>query len=242
MDVNCLEEKRVEELDTLQKEIRYRFRDINLLNQALTHSSFINENSNSLKDYEKFEFLGDAVIELIVSEYSFKEFDSFSEGELSKFRSRLVSESNLAEIARRIDLGKFLLLGKGEERTDGRNKDSILASSLEALFGAIFLDSDYKKTCSVFLRIIENIDVNSRVLKDKDYKSKLQELFQEKVGRLPIYKVIDEHGPDHSKTFTIGIYLNRKILERGKGRSKKGAEQSAAKVLLEKIKKEGFHF
>ncbi|HUU49344.1 MAG TPA: ribonuclease III [Nitrospinota bacterium] len=242
MNMVSLGNRRIKDLDIVQKKIKYKFKNIDLLNQALTHSSFINENSKEFKDYEKFEFLGDAVIGLIVSEYSLREFDNFSEGELSKFRSRLVSKANLANLAQTIDLGKFLLLGKGEERTNGRDKYSILASSLEALFGAIFLDSGYKKTSSVFLKFLKNTDISSKFFDDRDYKSKLQELFQEKMGKRPVYKVVDEYGPDHSKTFEIGICINKKILERAKGRSKKEAEQNAAKMVLRKVKKEGFNF
>lgn len=241
-EIFLLEEK-FKKNDILEKKIGYHFKEKNLLVQALTHSSFINENGSSgLKDYERFEYLGDAVIGLIVSEFSFKKFDHYSEGGLSKLRSRLVSETNLAEIARTIDLGSFLLLGKGEELTNGRDKNSILANSLEALFGAVFLDGGYKKACSAFFRITKSMDITAKLSDDKDYKSKLQEILQEKIGKIPTYKVISESGPGHSKTFEVGVCLNRKILERGKGKSKKEAEQKAAKRVLKKIEKEDFHF
>ena len=237
-----LGEERIEEVDILQATIQYRFNDINLLTQALTHSSYINENGSGLKDYERFEFLGDAVIDLIVSDYSLKEFDDFSEGDLSKLRSRLVSEANLAYLARTIDLGRFLLLGRGEELTDGRNKDSILACSLEALFGAIFLDSGYHEASEAFLKIIKKADVESKIFDDQDYKSKLQEFLQGKQGKIPTYRVLKEEGPGHSKIFEIGVYVNKKILEKGTGKNKKEAEQKAAKRALKRIEKEDFDF
>lgn len=149
-----LSTERIQDLDFLQKQIGYTFRDISLLNKSLTHKSHVNENSESLKDNERFEFLGDSVLDLIVSGYLLKAFPDFSEGTLSKIRAAVVNESCLAELARQIDLGKYLLLGKGEESSGGRKKNSLLANAYEALAGAVYFDSNLEKAMDLYIPIL----------------------------------------------------------------------------------------
>lgn len=230
----------MENADYLEVETKlgHKFNSKELLEEALRHSSFVNEQPKSdLRDNERLEFLGDAVINLIVGHILMDRHPHLKEGDLSRTRANLVNESQLAVIARSLDLGGFIRLGKGEIQTDGREKNSILAGAFEALVAAVYLDGGFKTA----FRIIENsfvpfLELVHSVTDSYDYKSQLQEWVQEKQGEIPKYKVIREEGPDHDKTFWISV--NAFDLEtEGRGKNKKTAEQDAARKMLEVLKK-----
>lgn len=224
---------RTQELACLQKQIGYTFRDISLLNKALTHKSYVNENSQPLKDNERFEFLGDSVLDLIVSGYMIKAFPNFSEGTLSKIRAAVVNESCLTELARQIDLGKYLLLGKGEESSGGREKNSLLANAYEALAGAVYFDSDLETALNIYLPVLEKeIAKYAETARFRDHKSELQEYTQTHFNSIPNYKIVNEKGPAHAKEFEVVVLVQEIIRGRGNGKSKKEAEQAAAQSAL----------
>ena len=226
--------ERTQELSLLQEKIGYSFRDLSLLNKALTHKSHANENSQPVKDNERFEFLGDSVLDLIVSGYMIKTFPDFSEGTLSKIRAAVVNETCLAELARGIDLGKYLLLGKGEESSGGREKNSLLANAYEALAGAIYFDSNLETALDIFLPVLEvEIAKYSDTPRFRDYKSDLQEYTQIHFNCIPNYKVVNEKGPDHAKEFEVVVLIQEGVRGRGSGKTKKESEQAAAKSALE---------
>ena len=211
----------------LEKNIGYHFRDKNLLKAAVTHSSYANENRGGLAYNERLEFLGDAVLQLITSEKLFKENPDMPEGRMSKQRAALVCEDALAGYSREINLGDFMLLGKGEEATGGRNRPSILADAFEALTGAIFLDGGMDNAKRFVRRFL---DVAHTSL--KDYKTLLQEIIQKNPGERLSYVVTGESGPDHDKVFNVEVHLNSNVIGKGTGKSKKQAEQAAAKEAL----------
>ncbi|MBU5314199.1 ribonuclease III [Tissierella carlieri] len=215
--------------------LNYKFRNISLLKTALTHSSYANENKMKITDNnERLEFLGDTILNLIVSQYLYKKYPYYPEGELTKIRAKVVCESSLAFAARKIDLGKYLLLGKGEEATGGRDRDSILADASEALVGAVYMDSDFQVVNKLLLENFE-ADIVYAVAKGAlfiDYKTELQENLQ-KITRAKIeYKVVKEEGPDHNKIFYMDVIVDNKTVGTGTGRNKKEAEQMAAKEAL----------
>jgi len=235
-----MEEKREKELKEFQEKIGYFFKNIILLNQALIHRSYVNEvNKLSLEDNERLEFLGDAVLGLVVSHLIMMDFPDQDEGVLSKMRAAIVNERSLAEISRKIDLGTYLVLGRGENLTDGRNKSSILADAYEALFAAIYLDGGidavFRIASSHFAGIISLLNENSFY---QDHKSVLQEYSQEMYKVAPKYVLIEESGPDHQKIFTVEARIDGTSSGLGKGRSKKEAEQRAAKEIFDKILRE----
>jgi ribonuclease-3 len=218
----------------IEAELGYRFHSSDLLEEALRHSSFVNEQPDlNLRDNERFEFLGDAVLSLAVGHILMQRYPDLKEGDLSRMRANLVNESQLSRIARSIHLGKFIRLGKGEIQTNGREKKSILADTYEAIIAAVYLDGGFEAAYHL-------IDANfSSLLEGKspradhhDYKSKLQELVQEKQGAMPQYRIIREEGPDHEKTFWIELAVFD-IETQGSGKSKKMAEQDAARRALE---------
>ncbi|WP_326828274.1 ribonuclease III [Tissierella pigra] len=222
-------------LDSLEEILHYKFKDIKLLKKALTHSSYANENKLKVTDNnERLEFLGDTIISLIVSQYLYKKYPNYPEGELTKIRAKVVCESSLAFAAHKMELGKYLLLGKGEESTGGRERESILADATEALVGAIYMDSDFEAVNKLLLKNFE-ADIVHAVAKGAlfiDYKTELQENLQ-KITRGKIeYKVVKEEGPDHNKIFYMDLIVDDKIVGTGTGRSKKEAEQMAAKEAL----------
>ncbi|WP_336513033.1 ribonuclease III [Clostridium sp. Cult2] len=229
---------RMKILNKLQSEIGYQFKDIKLLNTALTHSSYANENKDkNSESNERLEFLGDSVISLVVSDYLYKRFTEFPEGELTKRRATVVCESSLAFAARKISLGDYLLLGKGEEATGGRNRDSILADAFEALTGGIYVDGGLKKTEEYLLELFEQ-EVIYALSKGNlfiDYKTELQEVLQKRAKSKIEYKVEKEVGPDHNKKFYMNVIVENKVIGSGLGRNKKEAEQMAAKQALLKI-------
>ncbi|MDD4803644.1 MAG: ribonuclease III [Candidatus Pacebacteria bacterium] len=206
------------------------FKDKNLLKQAFTHRSYLNEHRDvELVHNERLEFLGDAVLELIVTEYLYNKYPTSTEGELTSFRSALVNAITLSDAASKVQMNDFLLLSKGESKDTGRARQIILANTIEALIGAIYLDQGYDGakyfiSNNVFTLIDKIVEDKSWI----DSKSKFQEEAQENEGITPQYKTIKEEGPDHDKKFTVGVYLNEKKIAEGEGKSKQDAEQIAA--------------
>ena len=225
--------------DNLTAILNYSFKNRELLSEAFRHPSYVYEKDDpGVSDNQRLEFLGDAVINLAISHLLMESFPEMKEGDLSKYRASLVSESGLHFIARELELGDYLLLGKGEERTNGRKKPSILTDALEALIGAIYLDSGFTDA----LRVIEGIfsPLLNRIGLDgsiNDFKTELQEYSQEAFQSTPEYRLEKETGPDHNKTFYVAVYLKGNVLGRGEGKSKKEAEQRAAKEALACLRK-----
>ncbi len=219
----------------IQERIDHRFSHPELLERALTHKSYANE--NRVPDHnERLEFLGDSVLGLVVSEYLMNTCPDSTEGDLSRLRAAVVSEHALAVVARDIGLGSFLLLGKGEDQTGGRNKDSLLANCLEALIASVYLDAGIDAVKSFVLRFFgEIIRASCTARGSQDFKTELQELCQEQIKQLPEYHVVTETGPDHQKQFAVELILKGEVCGRGIGKSKKEAEQKAAKEALEKL-------
>ena len=223
----------------IEHQLQYKFKDRKLLEEALRHSSYVNELTDlKLRDNERLEFLGDAVLNLIVGHILMQHYPELKEGELSRSRANLVNETQLAEMARAFDLGSFIHLGKGEVQTQGREKNSILADAFEALVAAVYLDGGFNAAFNIleknFLPLINHLYLAANNL---DYKSELQELIQIGNSAMPNYSIIREEGPDHDKTFWIALKVNN-IETRGTGKSKKAAEQDAARKALEILKKE----
>ena len=214
-------------MKSLEKNIGYTFRDKELLKTAVTHSSYANENRGGLNYNERLEFLGDAVLQLITSEKLFCENPTMPEGKMSKMRAALVCEDALAGYSTEINIGEYMLLGKGEEMSGGRHRPSILADAFEAVTGAIFLDGGMENAKKFVLRFL---DAAHRSL--QDYKTLLQEIIQKNPGERLSYVVTGETGPDHDKSFTVEVHLNSNIIGKGTGKSKKQAEQAAAKEAL----------
>jgi len=234
--VNILLERR-RKLEELQTIIDYRFRDIEILNTSLTHSSYANESKYNVASNERLEFLGDVIVNLVVSEYLYNKFTELPEGELTIRRASVVCESSLAFAARKINLGDYLLLGKGEEATGGRNRDSILADAFEALTGAIYIDGKYESARNFLLVNFEEevIYALSKGNLFKNYKAELQELLQKKAKSKAEYVLEREDGPDHRKKFYMNVIVEDKVIGKGMGRNKKEAEQNAAKQALMKL-------
>ncbi len=225
--------------DDLARVTDYSFKNQELLYQAIRHPSYVYEKDNPrVSDNQRLEFLGDAVINLAISNLLMESFPEMKEGDLSKYRASLVSENGLSCIALELELGDYLLLGKGEERTDGRKKLSILSDALEALIGAIYLDGGFTEALRViaklFSSLLESISPGKSV---NDFKTDLQEYSQEAFQSTPQYRLEKETGPDHNKTFYAGVYLKGDLMGKGKGKSKKEAEQNAAKEALACLKK-----
>ncbi len=215
----------------LENAIGVLFRDKELLLQALVHRSAARE-SRAHGNNERLEFLGDAVLELVTTEYLFR-ISTKPEGELTNWRSALVQGSHLADVARELKLGEYLFMSRGEEASDGRNKQSTLANALEALIGAIYLDRGFEVAQEFCLEfILQDLTKLLAAGKDKDEKSMFQEIVQDKVGVTPHYEVIEEDGPDHDKHFTSAVFIGEEKVAQGTGNSKQRAEQAAAKEAL----------
>lgn len=211
----------------LEERIGYQFKNKALLKQALTHSSFTNEQKiNKTKNYERLEFLGDAILELVTSEFLFQEYSDVPEGELTKMRASLVCETTLAFNAKDLELGKFLYLGKGEESTGGRKRDSIISDAMEAVIGAIYLDSGMGHAKAFIHQFVLSDVETKRVFFDS--KTNLQELIQGKLKKEFHYELVEESGPEHDKTFMVQVSMDGEIIGKGEGRTKKAAEQQAA--------------
>ena len=226
-----------EKLRELEKKIGYEFRDFSLLKRAMMHSSYTNEkNMPKYECNERLEFLGDAVLELVSSEFLFKESPKVSEGELTKTRASMVCEPSLAMCAADIGLGDYLLLGKGEEATGGRLRDSITSDAMEALIGAVYLDGGFTNAKEFIHRFVLT-DLEDKKL-FYDSKTILQEMMQAQ-GREPVaYRLVREDGPDHSTSFFVEAVIGKKVYGAGSGRSKKAAEQRAAYEAILRLKKE----
>lgn len=214
-------------IEELENKIGYRFQDKRLLRQALTHSSYANEQKiNKLKDYERLEFLGDAVLELVSSDFLFHENPQMPEGKLTKLRSSMVCEPALAYCARDLELGQYMLLGRGEEATGGRMRDSITSDAMEALIGALYLDGGFAAAHDFIHRFVLS-DLENKIL-FYDSKTVLQELIQTDNASQFGYELKGEAGPDHNKEFLVDAVLNGRVIGSGRGRTKKAAEQQAA--------------
>ena len=223
------------DLEELQNRIGYSFHDMGLLEQAVTHSSYANERTiRRIPDYERIEFLGDAVLETVSSEFIFREHTSMSEGNMTKLRASLVCEPALAYCARKLELGRFLNLGKGEERCGGRERDSIIADVMEAITGAIYLDGGMEQAKAFILGHILNDVENSGIFYDS--KSTLQEMIQ-RTGGVLRYELIDESGPEHDKTVTARVVIDDSPRGVGSGHNKKQAEQKAAYEAIVALRK-----
>jgi len=225
--------------DTLATILGYSFNDQELILQAFRHPSYVYENDElGISDNQRLEFLGDAVISLAISHLLMESFPEMKEGDLSKYRASLVSESGLYHIARELHLGNYLLLGKGEEQTSGRKKPSIISDAFEALIGAIYLDGGFAEALRIIAKLFRPL-LNKITLGESinDFKTELQEYSQDTFQSPPEYRVEKETGPDHNKIFYVSVYLKNKLMGRGKGKSKKEAEQKAAKEALACLKK-----
>ncbi len=228
-------DNRKKALKALQKKIHYRFQSLDLLDQGLKHRSFAHENLEAGGgDNERLEFLGDAVLDLVVSHLIMERHPDYSEGDLSRLRAAVVNELRLARIARELDLGEYLLLGKGEEASKGREKNSILAASLEAVLAAVYLDGGFKKSFKVISELFSPyLEIAEKEGFYQDFKTKLQEVSQEALKSTPRYLLTKEFGPDHDKVFGVKVLIQEKVAGVGAGKSKKEAEQRAAQKTLQ---------
>ncbi len=215
----------------LEEKIKYSYKDKELLLQALTHSSYANERQTKYGSNERLEFLGDSVLGVITAEYFYKTFPDMPEGELTKLRAAAVCEKSLYRFAKQIDLGDYLLLGKGELNTGGRERPSILADAFEAVIASIYLDGGMEEAKKFVLSFVKKM--GNKKLSFSDYKTTLQEVIQKNPEELLEYVLVGESGPDHNKCFEVEVHLNSNVIGKGKGKSKKIAEQQAAKEALE---------
>lgn len=233
MNIN---KKVIYNISKFEDTIKYTFDNKSYILEALTHSSYSNENKN-YKFNERLEFLGDSVLSIVISDYLFKKEKNLPEGELTKLRANIVCEESLSEVAGQIHLGEYLLLGKGEEATGGRERISILADALEAVIAAIYLDGGLEEASKFIFKYMEEIiddSVEGKIF--RDYKTYLQEVLQSKGEHHIWYKLIEEKGPDHNKRFVMEVGINDEVLGVGEGKSKKDAEQVAAKSALKSQK------
>ena len=215
-----------------EQNIGYEFKDKKLLKIALTHSSHSNESCGRLSSYERLEFLGDSILGLVTSEYIFKNFPSYPEGDLTKLRASVVCEKQLCIFARELEIGKFMKLSRGEQHSGGRERPSILADIFEAICAAIYLDGGMQEASKFILRFIIPAVEHPLVLETHDYKTDLQEIVQKNPEETIEYALLKEVGPDHDKRFTVGVKINSNIVGKGSGKTKKEAEQRAAREAL----------
>lgn len=228
-------------LSDIQQRIGYTFKDAEFLERALTHKSYAHENKVPSHN-ERLEFLGDAVLSLVISEYLMKVCPDSTEGDLSRLRAAVVSEPALASVSREIGLGDHLLLGRGEDQTGGRNKDSLLADSLEALIAAVYLDAGKDAAESLVIRLFaESVRKTGTAGGPHDYKTALQERCQEQLKQLPEYRIVSETGPDHQKLFAMEVWIKGQLSGHGIGKSKKEAEQRAAREALAMLSEKTNH-
>lgn len=221
-------------MNDLQDKIGYHFKNIALLSEALTHSSYANEHkAKHIKYNERLEFLGDAVLSIVVSDYIFKNCPQLPEGELTKLRASLVCEKSLYHFAKKINLGSYILLSKGERNNGGDDRASILADAFEALIAAIYIDGGFSAASKHILNFVIPEIKNSKNRKSNDYKTTLQEIIQKNPGEMLEYVLVSESGPDHNKHFVSEVHLNSNVIGKGGGKSKKEAEQQAARQALE---------
>jgi len=236
INLASLENKRKKELEDLQQLIQYEFSNLTLLNTALTHSSYTANRHEVLEHNERLEFLGDSVLSMIISQYIFKSCNEMAEGQLTRIRANIVCEQSLYAAARKINLGRYLLLSKGEEVTGGRTRPSILADAFEALIAAIYLDGGIGKAKIFVLNKLSHIikqAIQNKII--SDFKSFIQEHIQKSSQGKISYKLLSEEGPDHNKIFEMAIMLEDKMLGKGQGASKKEAQQAAAKNAIDNM-------
>ncbi len=229
---------RIEVLNELEKRLSYSFRDIMRLETALTHRSYVNENPQlAVADNERYEFLGDSVLGLCISDLLIKKYSDFTEGDLSKIRAAVVNEKPLAELARSLDIGSCLLLGRGEEISGGRLKDSLLANALEAVIAAIYLDAGFSRTRSILKNLMGSLlnDESLYLQHHFDYKTALQEFCQKTYKTAPVYRIVDASGPDHAKIFNVEVTIADQVIQSGSGKSKKEAEKQAAQKAWQEL-------
>jgi ribonuclease-3 len=218
---------------TLQEKLNYSFRNDALLAEAMTHRSYANEShSDELPDNERLEFLGDAVLDLIVSQYLMESLPDSHEGDLTRIRAEVVALPCLARLARSLDIGSALLLGRGEENSGGRDKSSLLADALEALFGAIFTDGGFEAAQSTIMPLFVPLLRQASIDDGQDFKSRLQELMQSTHRELPVYTLIETTGPAHERLYRVDVIIDGSVYGSGQGRTKKSAEQAAAQATL----------
>ena len=236
MDIDSLVRQNKDELASLEQVLSYRFTDLRLLQKALIHSSFAFEQAQIDNNNEILEFLGDAVLDLVIGHTLCKRFPEMREGELTRLRSSLVNETHLALMARELQLGDYLCLGKGEDASNGRKKSSILSCAYEALIGAVFEDSDYATVTGIVSKFfVPAIDAKKEELLMADAKSRLQEALQEEFNEAPSYRLDQEEGPSHQKVFTVSVLFRDAALGTGTASSKKEAEQRAAAATLTEL-------
>ena len=218
----------------LEKKLNYTFRDPALLSEALSHSSYANEHRAAhLNSNERLEFLGDSVLGFVTAEFLFVQHPDLPEGDLTRIRAALVCEQSLYEVARKLELGKYLKLGRGEEAGGGRERTSILADATEAVFAAVYLDGGIGAASQLIHRVLLDAEKEAAVEeRRKDYKTALQELIQRTPGRTITYQLVEETGPDHCRVFVMEVSVDGQVSGRGEGRSKKEAEQAAANAAL----------
>jgi len=220
----------------LQHRLGHIFSSPELLREALTHKSYANEQlRDSTACNERKEFLGDAVLDLVTADFLYHNYPQFPEGELSRIRAELVSATALAKVARKLQLGCCLRLGRGEQRSGGNDKDNLLADALEAVFGAIFIDAGWSVACDVLMSLFEVAAKQVAGRKSQDYKTRLQELAQAHYGQAPSYELTDVSGPDHQRHYSVVVCCDGKKLGEGSGSSKKSAQQQAACLALQKF-------
>ncbi|MFH1389178.1 MAG: ribonuclease III [Candidatus Margulisiibacteriota bacterium] len=237
MSMEPLSPERLTELRELEKRVSVPFINQYLLNQAMTHSSYAHE--KNLKDNERLEFLGDAVLKLVVTEYIYNKFPTHDEGELTKIRAAVISDETLAVIGQRLELGEALLLSQNEKKGGGQKRKSNLANAFEALIGAVYLDAGIGRSRDLILENLRGeIEIVSKAGYIRDYKSTLQEFVQKNKWTLPQYRVIKESGPEHKRVFFVEVKVNGKSLGVGRGNNKKEAEQQAATVAVKTLKGE----
>jgi ribonuclease-3 len=224
-------------MQALEKKLNYTFRNPALLSEALSHSSYANEHrANHLNSNERLEFLGDSVLGFVTAEFLFTQHPNLPEGDLTRIRAALVCEQSLYEVAKKLELGRYLKLGRGEEAGGGRERTSILADATEAVFAAVYLDGGIAEASALIHRVLLDVEREEIVEeRRRDFKTSLQELIQRQADQVLSYRMIGEQGPDHAKIFQAEVLLNGEPLGSGFGRSKKEAEQSAAKAALKKL-------
>lgn len=225
-------------MKALEERLGYAFRDRKLLEHALTHSSYANEHRESgLSSNERLEFLGDAVLGMVAADHLYRSRPDLPEGDLTRIRAALVCEESLVEVARKLELGRYLRLGKGEDAGGGRSRPSILADAMEAVLAAVYLDGGIGEARKLVRTLI--LDGGDMPINGRDYKTALQELVQRETGQVLTYRLTGEQGPDHAKIFSIEVELNGTAVGAGDGRSKKEAEQAAAKAAILMLGSEG---
>lgn len=233
-----MEENKTVNLESLQNSLAYFFNNISLLRQAVTHRSYVNEHpGREAKHNERLEFLGDAVLNLSLSTMLLDQYPDLPEGHLSKIRAGQVNEKKLASLSRQLGLGAYLMIGKGEERTGGREKPSLLADTFEAVLGAIYLDGGFKAALSFIDSLFRSQFKDTNHFSTQDHKTLLQEYCQGILKTIPDYRVFREEGPDHKKIFFVEVIIQERVISVGKGKTKKEAQQKAAEKALVQLEK-----